>query len=112
MTEEQKRKELIQEYTKDVSGPIGKLQLLFIVTIFASVFVFIWADSINGWKTLATGLIGTVALGIVNFFLVKHATKIANQVLDKIDEEFEKKKSNSKFHQRLAEMQKQKEASK
>ena len=106
MTEEQKRKELINEFTKDVSGPIGKLQLLFILTIFASIFVFIWADSANGRKTLLTGLIGTISLGIVNYFWVKYATKIANREMDKIDAEFEKKKQNSRFHQRLAEMKK------
>lgn len=112
MTEEQKRKELINEFTKDVSGPICKLQLLFILTIFASIFVFIWADSENGWKTLLTGLIGTISLGVVNYFWVKYATKIANREMDKIDAAFEKEKQNSRFHQRLAEMQKQKEAKK
>jgi hypothetical protein len=108
-TTKEERRELIAEFTKTISGPIGKLQLLFIIAIFASIFVFIWGESSNGWKTLLTGLIGTILLGIINYFWVKFATKLANDEMDKIDIELEKEIPKSRFQERLAEMQKQKE---
>ena len=84
---------------------LGKLQLIFLLILLSSPFVWIWYDGYFSFKIALTGIFGV----FVSYFLYRIFQLAINKVVDEYEEPDFKHKS--KFQQRLEEMAKKKKES-
>lgn len=77
---------------------IGKLQLLFLLAIISSPFIWIWNSGILAFKIGITGFIGVIIFHCVDWVL--------KEAIKKVVDEFEEPKTNSKskFQERLEQL--------
>ena len=108
-----KKEEIILEVGKPILRPLGFAHLLFVLAFFISPFLWIWFDFDVAWKTMLTGLIGTIVI----YWFYRIAKKTVVETVESEMKDMKQSHENyipkrSRFQERLEQMQKQGDESK
>ena len=91
---------------KRILGVIGKLQLLSIVTLIASPFLWIWGDGMFAAKVAGSAVLGIAVMWFANEVMKQVFQGIEQAELDGKHEGFKKTMKKSKWQEKLEEIQK------
>ena len=95
-----KRKEIIQEVGKPLLIPMGVIQLVFVIAIAVSPFIWMWHSWYFAWRTCLTGMIGTLIIYGIYSITIKKISEAVDEELsnNKLD------KPKSSFRTKLEDM--------
>ena len=95
-----KRNEIIQEVGKPVLRPMGVIQLVFVLAIAVSPFIWMWHSWYFAWRTCLTGVIGALII----YGIHSIAIKTISEAVDKELANNKHDKPKSTFHTKLENM--------
>lgn len=75
--------EIVSEVGKPILRPLGLTQLVFLIAMAASPFLWIWHSWAMAWKTGLTGLLGVIVMTSIYHFVKKLISDGVKQEMEK-----------------------------